>query len=118
MYTGVMLRPFALFVLVVATIATPALAAPDWNGTWAGNWSGSEQEGVQLIMAGNDVIGIYWHGDYLSDDMKSTVSPDGKILSITWKDGGATLTRDGDASARFQIHDSADSAKGELKLDK
>lgn len=107
-------RVFALLILILAT--SPALA--DWNGTWVGNWGGSEREGVQIIMAGNDIIGIYWHGDYLSDEMKSSISRDGKVLNITWKGGGATLVRDSATTAKFQIHDSADSAKGELHLDK
>jgi len=107
-----------LFVLLALVLATPAFAASDWNGTWAGNWGGAEQQGVQIIMAGNDVIGIYWHGDYLPDEMKSTVSPDGEVLSITWKNGAATLTRNSDTTAKFQIHDASGSTKGELKLDR
>jgi len=118
MYGAAMPRYFALLALVLATVAAPAFAAPDWNGTWAGNWGGEEQQGVQIIMAGNDVIGVYWHGDYLPDEMKSTVSPDGKALAITWKGGAATLTRDSETTAKFQIHDASGSTTGELKLDK
>jgi|SRR5579871_559214 len=115
---GTMPRVSALLAFTIAIIATPAFAAAGWDGTWAGNWGGAGQNGLQIIMAGNDVIGIYWHGDYLADDMKSQVSPDGKVLHISWSGGAATLTRDGDTTAKFEIHDASGSATGELKLDK
>jgi hypothetical protein len=106
----------ALLALLLALTTTAALA--DWDGMWAGNWGKSDADGVQIIMVGNSVTAIFWHGDYLTDDMHSTVSPDGNVLTITWKDGGATLTRDGANKAKFQIHSTAGSSEGEVTLEK
>ncbi len=89
--------------LLFAIMTTPALAASDWNGTWAGNWQGGD--GIQLIMAGNDAIGIYLHGDYLSDELNAKVSTDGKTLTINWAHGNAVLTRDGDEAAHITIRE-------------
>lgn len=105
-----------LLAFIFTLTTTAALA--DWDGTWAGNGGGSEKDGVQIIMVGDEVTGIFWRGDYLSDEMHSTVSPDGKVLTITWKDGSATLTRDGEKKAKFQIHSSAGRNSGEVTLDK
>ena len=82
----------------------PALAASDWNGTWVGNWQSADQNGVQVMMAGNEATGIYWNGDYLPDQLHSAVSPDGKILTITWARSSAVLTRDGAETAHIVIH--------------
>ncbi len=84
--------------LAFACLISPALAAADWNGTWAGNWQNGD--GVQIVMAGNDAITLYLHGDYLSEDLHAAVSAGGKTLTITWRHGHATLTRDGDDTAR------------------
>jgi len=89
---------FALLVLI-----TPALAAPDWNGTWVGNWRGGD--GVQIMMAGNEAAGIFWRGDYLPDDLHSAVSTDGKTLTITWDHASAVLTRDGAETAQVTIRE-------------
>jgi hypothetical protein len=105
-----------ILALLFALLTLPALA--DWDGMWAGNWGGAEQDGIQVIMVGNSVTAIFWRGDYLSDDMHSSVSPDGNVLTITWKDGGATLTRDGANKAKFEIHSSAGSSSGEVTLEK
>jgi len=88
-----------LILLLVPTFATAA----DWNGTWAGNWQ--DGDGVQIIMAGNEAIGIFWHGDYLPDELHASVSSDGKTLTITWDHASAVLTRDGDADAHVVIRE-------------
>ncbi|HTP75482.1 MAG TPA: hypothetical protein VMJ73_00770 [Rhizomicrobium sp.] len=106
----------ACFALLFTLVSVPALA--NWDGMWAGNWGGAEQDGIQIIMVGNSVTAIFWRGDYMSNEMHSTVSPDGNVLTITWKDGGATLTRDGENKAKFQIHAGANSASGEVTLEK
>jgi hypothetical protein len=97
------LPAFAFCILALGT--TPVLAAPDWNGTWVGNWQSADQNGVQVIMAGNVATGIFWNGDYLSDELHSHVSTDGKTLTITWDHGSAILIRDGDSAAHIVIHE-------------
>lgn len=94
-----MKRP--LLALLLLLVPLPAFAGSDWNGTWVGNWHGGD--GVQIMMAGNTCTGMFWHGDYLPDEMHASVSPDGKTLTITWHHSSAVLTRDGAESARATI---------------
>ncbi|HJW41176.1 MAG TPA: hypothetical protein VJ476_08105 [Rhizomicrobium sp.] len=91
----------AALALMIASFASSAVAAPDWNGTWAGNWQGGD--GVQIIMAGNNATGMFWHGDYLPDDLHAAVSKDGKTLTITWDHASAVLTRLSDETAHLVI---------------
>ena len=74
----------------------------DWNGTWIGNWAGGN--GTQIVFADNELIAMYWDGDYLSDT-QSSLSPDSKIVTITWQSGQAVLTRDGEASGHIVVHE-------------
>jgi hypothetical protein len=98
------MKLLAVVVAIAAMVlAGPARAAADWNGTWAGNWQGGD--GIQLIMAGNDAIGIYLHGDYLSDELHAKVSADGKTLTISWAHGNALLTRDSAEVAHITIRE-------------
>jgi hypothetical protein len=76
----------------------------DWNGTWAGNWK--HGDGIQIIMAGNVATGIFLHGDYLPDDLRASVSPDGKTLTIRWGGSSAVLKRDTATTAHIAIHES------------
>jgi hypothetical protein len=73
-----------------------------WNGTWIGNWATGD--GTQIVFAGNELIAMYWHGDYLSDT-QSSVSPDGGTVTITWQSGHALLTRDGEARGHIVVHE-------------
>jgi hypothetical protein len=94
----------ALLALLLAALVTPAFAASDWNGTWVGNWA-DNGDGVQIMMAGNTATGLYWHGDYVPDDLHASVSPDGNTLTITWAKSRAVLTRDGVETARVVMHE-------------
>ena len=95
----------ARLAFVIAITATPAFAAPDWNGTWVGNWQSADGNGIQVMMAGNEATGIYWRGDYLPDELHSAVSSDGKTLTITWDHSSAVLKRTGDSTAQLVIHE-------------
>ena len=70
-YPRRMVRNSIVMLFALAMITTASFAAPDWNGTWAGNWQGGD--GIQLIMAGNDPIGIYLHGDHLSEEFTGAI---------------------------------------------
>lgn len=94
-----MKRPALLVLLLLAPL--PAFAGSDWTGTWVGNWQGGD--GVQIMMAGNVCTGMFWHGDYLPDDLHTDVSPDGKVLTIAWDHAKAVLTRDGTETAHATI---------------
>ncbi|HEY4925083.1 MAG TPA: hypothetical protein VII20_11760 [Roseiarcus sp.] len=74
-----------------------------WNGEWAGNWQGGD--GAQLIFAGNELIGVYWRGDYLSQT-HAVLSRGGATVAIDWATGGAVLTRDGPTNAHIVVHES------------
>ena len=99
----------ALLLAMCAYLANapiPALAGgaqgpATWNGTWVGNWANGE--GAQIIFAGDELIGLYWRGDYLADT-QSMVSPAG-VVTITWPSGSATLTRDSDTAAHIVIRE-------------
>jgi hypothetical protein len=88
-------------LLALILLEVPAMAAPDWNGTWVGNWA--DGDGVQIIMAGNTVTGLFRHGDYLPDDLHAAVSDDGKTLTITGGGLQVVLTRVDDAHANAAI---------------
>ena len=86
------------------TAASAAAQQPlSWNGEWAGNWQ--RGAGAQLIFAGNELIGVYWRGDYLSQT-HAVLSHGGATMAIDWASGGAVLTRDGPTSAHIVVHES------------
>jgi hypothetical protein len=84
---------------------SPAKAqqSSSWDGEWAGNWQ--HGQGTQIIFAGNELIGVYWRGDYLSQT-HADLSRGGAEVTIAWPAGQAVLTRDGPAIAHIVIHES------------
>lgn len=74
----------------------------NWNGTWAGYWETGH--GAQIIFAGNDLIGIFWHDDYV-ENAQGSVSADGSTVTITWPGARALLTRDGADGAHIVIRE-------------
>jgi hypothetical protein len=101
----------ALCILVAVAAGAAAQQSSSWNGTWIGNWASGN--GTQIVFADNDVIAMYWEGDYLSDT-KSSVSADGRVVTITWASGQAVLNRDGEASGHIVIHEQG---KADLSFD-
>jgi hypothetical protein len=75
--------------LVAAGSALSQSGRTGWDGTWVGGWDRSA--GVQLIFAGETLIGFYFRDDY-KDITRSTASPDGS-RTFAWDKGDATLTR-------------------------
>jgi hypothetical protein len=88
---------FALAVLTL--LAGPARAADSWDGTWVGGFE-KGGAGVQLIFAGNELIGFFWNSDYL--EIRVSPSADGGV-TITWQRGQAILTRDGAKTAHLLV---------------
>jgi hypothetical protein len=86
----------------LAVFASPmfAQAAESWNGTWAGGWKGGA--GAQIVFAGDDVIALYWRGDYI-EDAHGALTRGGAGVTIAWTGGQAVLTREGPGSARIVI---------------
>jgi hypothetical protein len=83
----------ALLFGAALAFAPVAFADPDgahpWDASWAGGWEDGG-DGVQLIVAGNEVIGFFYHGDYLAVTQTAALPADGS-LSFTWARGKATL---------------------------
>jgi hypothetical protein len=91
-------------IAALATFATPvfAHAAQSWDGTWAGGWKNGA--GAQIVFAGDDVVALYWRGDYV-EDAHGAPSRGGAIVTIHWSGGEALLTRDGSTSAHIVIRE-------------
>lgn len=85
--------------------ATPAFAVEDWNGTWSGNWQSADNNGIQLVMAGNTVEGVFWNGAYELQNLQSSVSADGTTLTVTWGKSKATIVRETNTTARMTIEE-------------
>ncbi|HEX3064384.1 MAG TPA: hypothetical protein VHQ39_02830 [Dongiaceae bacterium] len=98
------IRRRALVGAALAFAFAPSVFAQqsDWNGTWAGYWETGH--GAQIIFAGNDLIGIYWHDDYI-ENAEGSVSADGGSVTITWPGAHALLTRDGAQGAKIVIRE-------------
>ncbi|HEV2187265.1 MAG TPA: hypothetical protein VGR70_08650 [Stellaceae bacterium] len=87
---------------VVAAAVGVANAAQSWDGTWAGGWENGD--GVQIIIAGDKVIGVFRGGDY-PDIQKSQLSGDGQTLAFAWAGGDGVLQRTGERDAAFVLHE-------------
>ena len=100
-----MRRVAALFLCIgLLGVSAGAVAQQNssWNGTWIGNWASGN--GTQIVFADNLLIAMYWDGDYLSDT-QSSMSTDGRAVTITWQAGDALLTRDAETSGHIVIHE-------------
>lgn len=71
---------------------------------------------AQVIVAGGDVIGFYWRGDYM-DARDAKLSADGKTLSFAFDGGQAVLTRTGEVTATIAITDGGKLTSLDLKRD-
>jgi hypothetical protein len=87
--------------LVAAGSALSQSGRTGWDGTWVGGWD--KNAGVQLIFAGETLIGFYFRNDY-EDITRSTASPDGS-RTFAWNKGDATLTRSPDGSALLLVRE-------------
>ena len=86
-----------------------------WNGTWIGGWESGQ--GAQIVFAGDELIAVYWRDDYVAD-ARSSASPDGTMLTITWPAVQAVLMRDSQDTAHIVIHQTGQpDVSFSLKLD-
>jgi len=76
-------------LLVSANAAWSQSGRTGWDGTWVGGWD--RGAGVQVIFAGETLIGFYFRNDY-KEITRSAASPDGG-RAFVWDKGEATLTR-------------------------
>ena len=100
---SILRRTLLLFLMgVIAAASGVAHAAQSWDGTWAGGWENGD--GVQIIIAGDKVIGVFRGGDY-PDIQKSQLSADSRILTFAWVGGDGVLRRTGERDAVFVLHE-------------
>jgi len=97
-------RHSALLLLFGLLISIRSVAAPSWDGTWAGGWENGD--GIQIIIAGDKVIGVYRDGDY-PEILSSAASPEGRMLTFSWVGGDAFLerARDQDREATISLRE-------------
>jgi hypothetical protein len=101
----------------VLTFAPVALADPDAAHPWDASWAGGFEDGgdgVQLIVAGNEVIGFFFHGDYIDVTQNDALAADGS-LSFFWTHGHATLRLIGDERS-IAIHEDGVAGDKVIKL--
>jgi hypothetical protein len=87
----------------IADPAKPATSgAYAWDATWIGGWEGGE--GTQVIIAGGEVIGFFWGGDYMDIETSTSLADGGPIKFIY--PGGDALLKEGDkGELMIKIHD-------------
>jgi hypothetical protein len=88
-------------LLVSANVTLAESGRTGWDGTWVGGWD--RDAGVQIIFAGETLIGFYFRNDY-KDITRSTASPDGG-RTLVWDKGQATLTRSPGGGAVLVVHE-------------
>ena len=91
-----------LIACLALAVARGAGAAQSWDGTWAGGWE--HGDGVQIIIAGDKVIGVGRGMEY-PDLLGSQVSADGGMLSVAWVGGDGMLRRIGERDAAFTLRE-------------
>ena len=97
---------FGFFVAAALAWAAPALAG--WDGTWSGV-AGEGGGTIQVIVAGNQVIGFFAGGDYITVTGTSPLGADGS-LSFHWAGGRATLSVKG-SKHLLVVHKNGDGSR-------
>jgi len=72
-------------------------------GMAPGSADGEKGTGVQLIFAGETLIGFYFRDDY-EEILRSTVAADGG-RTFAWDKGDASLTRTPNGGMRLVVHE-------------
>jgi len=86
--------------IVVGAPLAGAQQTASWDATWVGGWDTGN--GTQIVIAGNQVVGFYWHDEYVSI-LESHSANDGSTLTFSWRGGQAILNRLGEKSARVLV---------------
>ena len=98
-------RPLLVLGAIFAMTSAVASAGDGWDGTWHGGFDNDGNgggDGVQIVMIGPQVMGFYFHGDYLDTDA-GTASSDGAV-TFHWDGGEGTLAEDG-GKRQLTIHE-------------
>src|SRR4051812_38982100 len=76
-------------VIASSNVASGQSGRIGWDGSWVGGWD--RGVGVQLIFAGDTLIGFYLRNDY-KDVLPSAALPEGG-KTFSWDKGDAIITR-------------------------
>jgi hypothetical protein len=108
MTSGFERRAMCLGLGAAALAAAQATSAQSPTAAaFEGTWGGAQGDvTAQVIIAGGEIIGFYWRGDYM-DGRDAKASADGRSLSFAFDGGSATLTRTGDRAASIVITEGA-----------
>ncbi len=92
-----------MVVAALVSLAAPAWAdqTHPWDASWFGGFGGNS-EGVQIIVAGNQVVGFFFAGEYLDIAKTNPIAADGS-LTFTWDGGTATMSAPG-GKAALAVH--------------
>jgi hypothetical protein len=82
--------------------AAEALAAFAWDATWIGGWEGGE--GTQVVIAGGEVVGFFWGGDYLNIETSTNLA-DGGPIKFIYPGGEGLLKEGGEGELLIKIHE-------------
>ena len=87
------MRAVLLVHVLASLLFCPALASAELglDGTWAGG-----RGATQVIVAGGEVIGFFWHGDYRP---ASSSSKSAKGIEFRFAGGSGTLSQNGSGAA-------------------
>src|SRR5665213_3368758 len=91
---------FLAAVLGLATAAA-ATAGTDWDATWHGGFDNGG-DGVQVIVTGGQVLGFYFHGDYIDSDTGTPAA--GGAIAFHWDGGEGKLSEVG-GQHQLAIHE-------------
>ena len=91
------MRKGILGTVMAAALAFAAAASADethpWDASWFGGFGGNA-EGVQIIVAGDQIVGFFFSGDYVDVNTSDPIAADGS-LTFKWDGGTATLSASG-----------------------
>lgn len=88
-------------VVASATSAFGQSGRVGWDGTWVGGWD--RGAGVQIIFAGDTLIGFYFRNDYKEIRPSANSSNGGR--TFTWDKGAATLSRTPDGGVVILVRE-------------
>jgi len=104
---GVLLATGGEVALAQAHVPPPETAAEmpgayAWDATWIGGWESGE--GTQVVIAGGEVIGFFWGGDYVNIETSTNLA-DGGPIKFIYPGGEAVLEEGDEGELLIKIHE-------------
>ena len=98
---GLSVRGLFLAAVLGLATAAAATAGTDWDATWHGGFDNGG-DGVQVIVTGGQVLGFYFHGDYIDSDTGTPAA--GGAIAFHWDGGEGKLSEVG-GQHQLAIHE-------------